>query len=93
MVSQTLTSVCDKYTKIEDLLPIEQDIVDVKQIWNIVHNSIIKNKHNISLIKDDILRQYPSFEQKAYGYTKFSDFLLGEFENIIYIEDGNCLLL
>jgi len=93
MVSQTLTSVCDKYTKIEDLLPIEQDIIDVEQIWNIVHNSILKNKHNISLIKDEILRQYPSFEQKAYGYTKFSDFLLGEFENIIYIEDGNCLLL
>ena len=46
-----------------------------------------------SMIKDDIVRQYPSFEQKAYGYTKFSDFLLGEFNSIIYIEDGNCLLL
>jgi len=92
-VSQTLTSVCDKYTKIEDLLHKEPVLVTIEEIWNVVHKSILENKTGISIIKDDILRKYHAFDQKAYGYTKFSDFLMGAFVGIIRIEDGNCLLL
>jgi len=92
-VSPSLTSVCDKYTKIESLLPKESKLVQVDDIWEVVHGSILEEKTNISMIKDDILRKYPAFDQKSYGYTKFSDFLLGVFENIVCIENGNCMLL
>ena len=92
-VSQSLTSVCDKYTKIEDLLPREPVLLDIEVIWKTVHICILACKNNVGLIKDDILRQHPGFDQKVYGYTKFSDFLSKEFENIIYIEDGNCMML
>lgn len=92
-VSPSLTSVCDKYTTIESLLPKESKLVQVDDIWEVVHGSILEEKTNISMLKDDILRKYPTFDQKSYGYTKFSDFLLGVFENVLSIENGNCILL
>lgn len=92
-VSQTLTSVCDKYTKIDDLLPKEPVLVTIEEIWNVIYKSILESKTGISIIKDDILRKYHAFDQKAYGYAKFSDFLIGVFGGTIRIEDGNCLLV
>ena len=92
-VSQSLTSVCDKYTKIEDLLPTEPVLLDIEVLWEIVHECILTCRTNISMIKDEILRRHATFDQKSFGYTKFSDFLSKEFENIIYIEDGNCMML
>lgn len=90
-VNQSLISVCDKYTKIEDLLKKEPVLNDIDQICDIVQASIDTDKTNVSLIKDEILRKIPAFDQKTYGYTKFSDFLLGTFKDKIVIDNGVCL--
>ena len=91
-VNVGLTSICDLYTKIENIKKQNQDN-QIQDYWNHIENYLNnKGKTNLSIIKEVIQNSFPEFDYREYGYSKFSDFMNKNYKNI-KIEKSNIELI
>ena len=70
-----LTSICDLYTKIENIKK-QTKVNQIQEYWRYIEEYLsISGKTNLSNIKDTIQNNFPEFDYREYGYSKFSDFM------------------
>ena len=89
-----LTSICDVYTKIENVKK-ENTMNQIQEIWNQIEDYLQNHENkNLSKIKERIQKKFPDFDHRDYGYQKFSEFVLDHFKDKIAISyEGNAQLL
>ena len=89
-----LTSICDVYTKIENVKK-ENTMNQIQEIWNQIEDYLQNHENkNLSKIKERIQKKFPDFDHRDYGYHKFSEFVLDHFKDKIAISyEGNAQLL
>lgn len=93
-VNKSLTSICDKYIKIENLRKDEINKTDIDKYWSIIKNCISdKGIRNIGRIKEQILLQYPTFDEKEYNERRFSQFLSKYYKKKIRFNNDNVELI
>ena len=70
-----LTSICDLYTKIENIKK-QTKVNQIQEYWRYIEEYLsISGKTNLSNIKETIQNNFPEFDYREYGYSKFSDFM------------------
>ena len=89
-----LTSICDLYTKIENLKK-EDKISQIQEYWNNIEDYLLNNSNkNLSKIKDMMQKKFPDFDHRDYGHNKFSEFLLNTYKEKLAVSyEGNAKLL
>lgn len=93
-VNKSLTSICDKYIKIENLRKNETNKTDIDKYWCIIKNCLSdKGIRNIGRIKEQILLQYPTFDEKEYNERRFSQFLSKYYKKKIRFHNDNVELI
>jgi uncharacterized protein (TIGR00288 family) len=107
-VNLALTSICDKYTKIENIknkLNLRKNyqksvvneknkkLEDIVGYWDCIEDYLSNNgKTNLSNVKTIIQNNFPEFDYREYGFSKFSDFMKKNYKKII-INQHNIELL
>ena len=77
-----LTSICDLYTKIENIKK-QTKVNQIQEYWRYIEEYLsISGKTNLSNIKEIIQNNFPEFDYREYGYSKFSDFMNKNYKNI-----------
>lgn len=78
-VNAALTGICDKYIKIENLRK-KVNKTELEEYWSIIRDCVLeKGINNIGKIKQFLLLQFPTFDEKDYNEKRFSQFLLNKY--------------
>lgn len=92
-VNLGLTSICDKYTKINNIKKIinsenlkqkkNKKVNEIQEYWKYIEEYLLNNgKTNLSNIKRIIQNNFPDFDYREYGFSKFSDFIKKNYKRI-----------
>ena len=107
-VNLALTSICDKYTKIENIknkiilrkkcqklvvTKKNKRLEDIEGYWDCIEDYLsIHGKTNLSNVKTIIQNNFPEFDFREYGCSKFSDFMKKNYKKINIIKHNIELL-